>query len=98
MAESRLYVPLNPLYSGNPYRINFANSEDPGEMQLNAAFIRVYTVLYCISSGSPLFAKVKISFRKKKTLFFQNYSPTPLARYVQWTIPSLLKQLEGKIH
>ena len=29
---------LNPLYSGNPKRIHFANSEDPDEMQQNAAF------------------------------------------------------------
>ena len=29
---------VNPLYSGNPLRTNFANSEDPDEMHHNAAF------------------------------------------------------------
>ena len=29
---------FNPMYSGNPYTSNFAKSEDPDEMQHNAAF------------------------------------------------------------
>ena len=29
---------INPLYSGNPITSTFANSEDPDEMQHNAAF------------------------------------------------------------
>ena len=29
---------FNPLHSGNPKTINFANSEDPGEMKHTAAF------------------------------------------------------------
>ena len=35
---------INPLYSGIPYTSNFANSEDPDEMQHNAAF---YQGLHC---------------------------------------------------
>ena len=29
---------VNPLYTGNPYTGTLANSEDPDEMQHNAAF------------------------------------------------------------
>ena len=29
---------VNPLYSGNPEMITFANNEDPDEMQHNTAF------------------------------------------------------------
>ena len=36
-----------------------ANSEDPDEMQHNAAC--------CISSGSELFAKIKTNFRVRNT-------------------------------
>ena len=35
------FFPFNPLSTGNPYRVTFANSEDPDEMQ---HFIRVCTV------------------------------------------------------
>ena len=38
---SQLYLFIymfNPMYSGNPYMISFANSENPDEMQHNAAF------------------------------------------------------------
>ena len=38
----------------------FKNSEDPDEMQHNAAF----------SSGSTLFVKVKKLFRQRNTIFF----------------------------
>ena len=40
----RLYK-FNPLYSGNPLRSTFANSEDPDEMQHIAAF---YQGLHCL--------------------------------------------------
>ena len=36
---------LNPLYSGNPKTSNFANSEDPDEMQHHAAF---HQGLHCL--------------------------------------------------
>ena len=36
---------VNPLYLGNPITSTFANSEDPDEMQHNAAF---YQGLYCL--------------------------------------------------
>ena len=35
----------NPLYSGNPLTSTFANSEDPDEMQHNAAF---HQGLHCL--------------------------------------------------
>ena len=34
------YIYVNPLYTGNPKAGTLANSEDPDEMQLNAAFHR----------------------------------------------------------
>ena len=42
----------------------FANSEDPDDMQHNAAFHQEC----CISSGFSLFVKVKKIFRQKKTI------------------------------
>ena len=49
----------------------FANSEDPDEMQHNAAFHR----------GSALFVKVKKIFRQKNTIFLENDNLTPLDMY-----------------
>ena len=39
-AQGRLLMLIlfNPLYLGNPQMINLANSEDPDEMQYDAAF------------------------------------------------------------
>ena len=48
----------------------FANSEDPDEMQHNAAFHQ-----------STLFVKVKQIFRQKNTIFFKNYNPAHLDMY-----------------
>ena len=45
--------------------ISFANNEDPD-------------ALCCISSESTLFVKVKNIFRQKNTIFFVNYTLTPL--------------------
>ena len=42
---------------------NFANSEDPDEMQLDV---------------STLFVKVKMFFRQKNIIFFENYNLTPV--------------------
>ena len=53
----------------------FANSEDPDEMQHNAAF---HQGLHCLK-------RFKGSSDKKK--IFENHNLRP--RYVQWTIPSL---------
>ena len=36
---------LNHLYTGNPYWVTLANSEDPDEMQHNAAF---HQGLHCL--------------------------------------------------
>ena len=46
----------------------FANSEDPDEMQHNAAF---HQGLHCLFS-------LKRSSDKKKTIFFENHNLTPL--------------------
>ena len=67
----------------------FANSEDPDEMQHNAA-------LCCISSGSTLFVRVKMIFRQKKT-FFLNYNLTPLDMYNGLSQVYCIKQ-EGRAH
>ena len=50
----------------------FANSEDPDEMQH-------YTALYCISSGSSLFAKLKTNLqgRQKYTIIQKILPLTP---------------------
>ena len=63
----------------------FANSEDPDEMQHNAAFHLVYTV------------KVKKIFRQKNAIFFKNYNLTPLDLHNGLSQVYCIKQ-EGRIH
>ena len=50
----------------------FANSEDPDEMEHNAAF---HQGLHC-------YVKVKKISRQKKTIFVFNYNLTPLVMYI----------------
>ena len=64
----------------------FANSEDPDEMQHNAAFIRVYTA-----------CKDKLIFRQKDSIFFENYNLTPLDMY-NGLSKSYCIEPEGRIH
>ena len=54
-----------------------ANSEDPDEMQHNAAFIRFYTV--CLD---------KSNFQRN-TIFLETITSP---RYIQWTLQGLLDQ------
>ena len=51
-----------------------ANSEDPDEMLHNAT----------LSSESAVFAKTKLIFGERNTIFFRLYPVIP--QYIQWTI------------
>ena len=53
---------LSPMYTGNPLMATLANSEDPDEMQHNAAFHQ-----------SALFAKIKTTFRNRNAPYFKKY-------------------------
>ena len=64
---------------------NFANSEDPDEMQQMLHFIRAYT-----------FCKGKKDLQTKENIFFLNYNLTPLDMYNGLSQVYLIK-LEGRI-
>ena len=69
MLRSQLVWIFNPLYSGNPLMRTFVNSEDPDEMQHNAAF---HQGLHC---------KGKKDLQTKESNIFENYNLTPLNMY-----------------
>ena len=68
---------------------SFTNSEDPDEMQHNAAFHQ--------GLQSSLLVKVKISSEKRIQFFFSNYNLITLDMYNGLTQVYYIK-LEGRIH
>ena len=77
----------NLLYSGNPLTSIFANSEDPDEMQHNAAF---HQGLHSICKG-------KKDLQEKKTIYLENNDLTPLGMHNGLSQLYYIKQ-EGRIH
>ena len=84
---------LNPLYTGNPYTGTLANSEDPDEMQHNAAF---HQDLHCLlrlklPSGTEIHHNVETS--TCDPLKYKWAIPYFLYQYV-WENPSEYKGLK----
>ena len=77
---------FNPLHSGNPYTGTFANSDDPDEMQQNAA---LHQGLQCKGK--------KYLQTKEYTFFFLNYNLNPLNMYNGLSQVYCIKP-EGRIH
>ena len=49
-----IIFPVNPLYTGKPLMGTFANSEDPDEMQHDAAFHQGLHSLLCLKQPSGM--------------------------------------------
>ena len=57
----------------------------------------INAVLCCIASVFTLFVRVKIVFRLKKTILFENYNLTPLDMYNDYP-KFIISNLKGRVH